>query len=339
MKISSSNEWDKLRSVVVGTATNANWPTMDPTFALNWQTTLFKELPHPKGPVPSHVIDEANEDLEELATTLKSAGVEVFRPRMNSYQGIVGGALWKSDQMYGYCPRDTHLVVGSTVIEAPMSYRARQFESDVLSDIRKEAIKDDANWIAAPRPTLPVGSHVYDGSKVVLLEDEPIFDAANCIRLNKDILYLRSCTGNVRGADWLQRFLGNEYRVNVLKDVYAYSHLDSTIAPVREGLVVLNRNRIRVENMPDVFAKQKWDVIWFDNPVEQPFYQYPYASAYIGMNLLMLDSQTAIVDNNQVHLIKDLERHKIEVWPMNLRHARTLGGGFHCVTLDLHRQA
>ena len=56
------------------------------------------------------------------------------------------------------------------------------------------------------------------------------------------------------------------------------------------------------------------------------------------MNLLMLDPKTAIVDKNQIHLIKELEKKKIEVWALELRHARTLGGGFHCVTLDLHRE-
>lgn len=56
------------------------------------------------------------------------------------------------------------------------------------------------------------------------------------------------------------------------------------------------------------------------------------------MNLLMIDPKTAIVDKNQLHLIKALEERKIEVWALELRHARTLGGGFHCVTLDLHRE-
>ncbi len=338
MKISSNNEWGKLRSVVVGTATGANWPTMDPTFAINWETTLFKEVPHPKGPVSKIVIDEANEDLEELSNTLTSAGVEVYRPTPNNYSANIGNTKWTSDQMYGYCPRDTHLVIGENVIETPMSYRSRQMESDVLSDIRQKAIQSSANWVAAPKPMLPIGTHYLNNEKVVLLENEPIFDAANCLRLNNDILYLKSCTGNRRGADWLQRFLGNQYKIHVLDDIYAYAHIDSTIAPIHEGLVVLNRSRIRLENMPKFFAQQKWDVIWFEDPVPTSFYKYPYASAWIGMNLLMLDPKTAIVDKNQTHLIKKLEQHKIEVWALELRHARTLGGGFHCVTLDLHRE-
>lgn len=337
MKVSSHNEWDKLKSIVVGTATGANWPTMDPTFAINWQTTLFKEVPHPKGPVPQHVVDEANEDLDELAKVLESSGVIVYRPNHNNYSAYIGNTQWTTDQMYGYCPRDTHLVIGNNVIETPMSYRARQMEADALRQVRQEAIHDGVNWIAAPRPMLPVGTHYVSTDKVLLLENEPIFDAANCLRFNNDILYLKSCTGNRRGADWLQRFLGREYKVHVLDDVYAYAHLDSTIAPVREGLVVLNRSRIRLENMPSIFAENNWDIIWFDDPYPISFYNYPYASAWIGMNLLMLDPKTAIVDKSQLDLIKQLESHNIEVWALQMRHSRTLGGGFHCVTLDLER--
>ena len=45
-----------------------------------------------------------------------------------------------------------------------------------------------------------------------------------------------------------------------------------------------------------------------------------------------------IVDKNQKPLRKILKQHGIFSIPLELRHARTLGGGFHCVTLDLHRE-
>lgn len=332
MLISSHNEWDKLHSIVVGTATGANWPVKDPTFAKNWETTLFKEVDHPKGPVPQHVIDEANEDLDTLAAALQSAGVEVYRPIPTDYTQTVATTTWTTDQMYGYCPRDTHLVVGSTVIEAPMSYRARQFECENLAHVRRAAIQDGANWLAAPRPALQINPNDPTDS---LQEFEPIFDAANCLRLNNDVLYLKSSTGNFSGANWLQRALGSEYKVHVVDNVYAYAHIDSTFAPIREGLVVVNGQRVSDTNMPPIF--KKWDKIMVNYPVEQPFYKYPYASAWIGMNLLMLDPTTAIVEESQTYLIKDLETKGIEVWALPMRHARTLGGGFHCVTLDLER--
>jgi len=72
--------------------------------------------------------------------------------------------------------------------------------------------------------------------------------------------------------------------------------------------------------------------------VAQDFYQYPYASRWIAMNMLSIDPETVIVDRAQTQLITTLERHGITVIPHTLRHSRTLGGGFHCVTLDLWRQ-
>jgi hypothetical protein len=64
---------------------------------------------------------------------------------------------------------------------------------------------------------------------------------------------------------------------------------------------------------------------------------HPLGSAWIGMNLLMVSPELAIVDAEQHGLIRTLEDHGIEVLPRRLRHARLLGGGFHCVTLDTVR--
>ena len=55
------------------------------------------------------------------------------------------------------------------------------------------------------------------------------------------------------------------------------------------------------------------------------------------MNMLSVDPNTVIVDREQLTLIEDLERAKFTVIPLQMRHSRTLGGGFHCVTLDLAR--
>jgi glycine amidinotransferase len=52
----------------------------------------------------------------------------------------------------------------------------------------------------------------------------------------------------------------------------------------------------------------------------------------------MLDPQTALVEERQLPLMRLLERHRITAVPIRLRHARTLGGGAHCVTLDTRRR-
>jgi N-dimethylarginine dimethylaminohydrolase len=76
-----------------------------------------------------------------------------------------------------------------------------------------------------------------------------------------------------------------------------------------------------------------------DDVVPQEFYQYPYASKWIALNMLSVDPQTVILDKRQHTLSSILEKKGFTVVPLELRHSRTLGGGFHCVTLDLVRVA
>jgi N-dimethylarginine dimethylaminohydrolase len=108
--------------------------------------------------------------------------------------------------------------------------------------------------------------------------------------------------------------------------------------PLREGLVMLNASRVTEANCPQTL--KDWEKIWItdDMIVPQDFYQYPYASKWIAMNMLSLDPETAIVDAAQTHLISILKQHGIDSVPLTLTHSRTMGGGFHCVTLDTLRQ-
>ena len=79
MKIESYDEWGALKSVVVGTASNAHFPVNDETFELQMQDAGWTETPPPSGPVPQWIIDETNEDLNVLASTLKGLGIKVIR--------------------------------------------------------------------------------------------------------------------------------------------------------------------------------------------------------------------------------------------------------------------
>lgn len=305
MKISSYNEWGKLRSVVVGSATNANWPVNDPVFKLEEQKTTWKETPVPSGPVPQWIIDEANQDLDDLASVLTNLGIEVHRPKDLDFQAL--------DGMYNYCPRDRLLVAGSRVVDPVMMYPCRDQEVYALDFVYQSA----SEILHMPRNT------------------GMVMDAANVCRLGDTWLYLESVSGNRQAYDWLcQQFP----EINIeLVNFYSGVHIDSTITPLREGFVVLNASRVNQQNCPRAF--DGWTKLWVQDCVAQDFYQYPYASKWVGMNMLSIDTNTVVVDRNQQQLIEDLERAKFTVIPLELRHARTLGGSFHCVTLDLCRDS
>ena len=303
MIINSSNEWSRLRSVVVGSATHANWPSQDPVFALESEKTLWKETPVPSGAVPQWIVDEANEDLEDLAGVLKDLGVVVYRPREMNFVELGG--------MYNYCPRDRLVIAGTKVIDPVMMYPCRDQEVYALDFVYQNA----SEVLHMPR----------NGTMVM--------DAANVCRMNNQWLYLESASGNQAAYNWLCRQLPD---IDIeLVNFYSGVHIDSTICPLREGFVVLNASRVTPQNCPRAF--RGWTKLWVNDVVAQDFYQYPYASKWIGMNMLSVDPNTVIVDREQHQLIEDLERAKFTVIPLQMRHARTLGGGFHCVTLDLVR--
>lgn len=302
--ITSNNEWGNLKEIILGTATNAHWPVHCPIYRNLEKTTSWKESLVPAGPIDIRIIDETNEDLEKFQETLQSLNVKVHRPNDLDFQSF--------DGMYNYCPRDRVLIVGNNIIDAPMLYPTRKKELSAIE-------------------------HLFDRPIISCADSKVIFDAANVCRLGKDLLYLVSDSGNRAGGEWLQKILP-EYKVHILDNIYSGVHIDSTISPVREGLVVLNADRINQDNLPTVF--KSWDKIWIsgDDIIPQSFTDYPYASKYIALNFLTVNPYLVICDPRQINLRKELSKHGVESIGVELRHSRTLGGGHHCVTLDLTRE-
>ncbi|MDX2230586.1 MAG: hypothetical protein NW220_13175 [Leptolyngbyaceae cyanobacterium bins.349] len=335
-KVRVHNEWDPIEEIIIGRAANARIPKPD----LSLLATDYKDYDGieniPSGPYSDQIIEETEEDLDELIQTLQKLGVIVRRPDIADHSINFSTPDWESDGEKNYCPRDVMVTIGNWIIEAPMILRSRFFETLSYKPILLDYLRSGACWISAPKPRLTDDTYnIHNSSCSIINEKEPIFDAANILRLGRDILYLVSASGNRLGAVWLQTILGKEYRVHTYDNLYSGVHVDSTIALIHPGLVVVNSERIGTLNLPDLF--KEWDVIYLEEIVDIGYINIALSSKWIGMNLLMINPSLAIVDKNQTPLIKKLERYGVDVVPLQLRHARTLGGGFHCVTLDVRR--
>jgi glycine amidinotransferase len=343
MKISSHNHWDPLEEIVVGIADYARVPTVDrSTMSMSYTNHPMELIKPLEGAYPQWLIDEANEDMNELADMLKKLGVKVHRPKPINHSVEFSTPEWKTTGWYTWCPRDLLLPLDNLMIETPSACRARYFETRAYRDIMMSAINDGTEWIAAPKPILPDESYQFkdiDG-KPSLTNLEPVFDAPNCVRMGKDILFQISNTGNHWGLQWLKNVLEPRgYRIHPAEHIYSYGHFDSTIIPLRAGLVLLNSSRVTPENCPKIF--EKWDKIWFDDCVVQgskvPGGVAP-CSPYIGMNILSVNPNTIVCDSTQEPLMRELNKHGIDSIPVRFRHAMTLSGGIHCATLDLRRK-
>lgn len=318
----STNEWDPLKKVIVGSATGARIPEMD----ISLRTVNYADVEDiskiKTGYYPQTIIDEANEDLEIFCDFLRGEGVEVLRPE-EKYP----------TEYYDYCPRDLMFIHGDTAIATPVPLRSRHLGYLNLMTHFSKAILP----IRYTHDDLYNEACIGDPHKLALHEISPSFDAANIIRANEDILYLVSNSGNVTGAQYLQKKLGTSTTVHLLQGVYSYMHIDSTIAFLREGLMLINPDRIKDINvLPKPF--RNWDYIVCPEPTDIGYYgDYCNASKWINMNLFSINTNLVVLEEHQNSLRRELEKHKIECAMLPMRHQRSLGGGFHCVTLDLER--
>ena len=313
------NEWGKVKKVIVGIATGANYLPDDIGVRQVNYADRSLDTPIPQGAYSQDIIDEANEDLQTLAGIYREYGAEVLRPKSGDVPH------------YLYCPRDNILTVDNKIIATPMTLNCRKEEQKYICNVTHDltdsqyTTKDYNNNCIKNKDVLATFNH------------QPMWDAANVLRAGRDILYLISSTGNKAGADQLQNLLGPIFKVHIIKDVYSFSHLDSTIALLKPGTALINPSRIKSKNdLP--LAMRNWDLIICPDPIEMR-YSGPEAmmSMWTGMNCVSLDERTVIVQATQINLIKLLEQNGFEVIPVHMRHQRSLSGGPHCCTVELER--
>jgi len=335
--VCAHNEWDPLEEVIVGRIEGARIPTPDKGLLAVEYPDLTSPADVPTGPHSPQVVEETAEDLEMLVEAFTKQGIRVRRPDLHNHHQRYRSLDWETDGLANLCPRDSLLAIGDIMIETPMVLRARQYETLSYRRILMDYLESGTKWFAAPRPRLLDSVYLpLGGGSFGLDESEPIFDAANVIRIGRDVLYQISCSGNRMGARWLASVLGPAYRVHAIDNLYDSTHIDTTFTLVRPGLVVANSTRISRDNLPAIF--RKWDVIYLDRVIDTGYVGHPVSSPWVGMNFMMINPHLAVVDRRQEPLIRELERHRVDVLPLVLRHARTLGGAFHCVTLDVRRR-
>jgi N-dimethylarginine dimethylaminohydrolase len=340
-RVWSCNEWDPLEEVIVGNVLNARYPTPD----LSTQMAEFPGRPLaeiPRGPFPQWIIEETEEDLDQFVRILEKAGVMVKRPDTWPHDASFSTINWEAQGYYNYCPRDLMLVIGDQIIETPNVIRSRAQETYSYRTLLLEYMRSGARWYSAPKPMLL--DSLFEGidlEKPTPHSHEPVFDAANVLRFGEDLIYLVSATGNELGGRWLQACLGERYRVHFLKDVYFGSHIDSTIVALRPGLVLCNPGRLNDNTLPPIL--RQWEVI-YSPPMENTgrhaaeYISKSIGSDWIDMNAFSINPSLVVVDRNQPSLIKLLEKHGLDVIPLQLRHSKLLGGGPHCITLDVRRR-
>ena len=344
--VCSHNEWDPLEEVIVGRADYACLPEyIDPDDYCCADVTDVGELMDMLGIQPDSTystkrITAANRRFEEMARLLTAEGVTVRRPESFAFSKQYSTPHWAVNCGYNSCnPRDLFLVIGETILETPMSSRERYFESWAYKPLLKEYFRAGARWVAAPKPEL--ADALYDpdftDGPFSITEFEPCFDAADFVRCGRDIVGQLSEVTNRSGVEWLQRFLGDDYRVSLIssRDDCAF-HIDTTIVPLAPGRVLVNPDFLDRASIPE--AIRHWEFLEAPEPAPYPHSVRGFVSNWISMNMVSIDPQRMLVDARQEPLIAALKGWGFDPIPFDASPLYAFGGGFHCVTLDVRRR-
>jgi glycine amidinotransferase len=357
--VSSYSEWQPLEEVILGAPYHFNNPSDELSFRVFFHDNIFgyswrrstAETDRQSIDYQRH-IDEMAEDLDAIQGLLQAAGIQVRRPAR--LDGLIpfSTPYWSSNCVPSLNVRDLTMIVGNEIIETPVQVRCRYFENDLLKPIFYNYFCQGAKWTSAPRPMLLDNSidlsyvsahgatsndyqakpHRFD------LGYEIMFDAAQCVRLGRDIIFNVSTENHRLGAKWLQQHLGEPYRIHTVQ--LTDNHIDSSLVPLRPGCILLRASR-KDEVLP-TFLK-KWDAISVPPPPETSFPIYTkdvltLASNGIDNNVLSIDEEHIFVNETYTTLINELERRHFVPIPIKLRHRRIFGGGIHCMTLDIRRR-
>ncbi|MEU9148124.1 amidinotransferase [Streptomyces sp. NPDC048349] len=347
--VGSHNEWDPLEEVVVGRLEGATIPSKHPVVACNippWGARLQGLAAGVR--YPGLLLEPAQRELDGFVELLQGLGVTVRRPDEVDHRQRFATPDWSSRGFSSTCPRDSMLVIGDEIIETPMAWPCRYFETRAYRTILKDYFRRGARWTAAPKPQLtdelfePEFRTPAPGEpmRYILTEFEPVFDAADFVRAGRDLFVTRSNVTNGMGIDWLRRHLGPGYRIHEIESrCRTPMHIDTTFVPLAPGKVLVNPEYIDVDRLPEVLSS--WDVLIAPEP--DPIGEHllkitSMCGKWLSMNVLMIDERRVIAERHHTGMLRALEKWGFEPIPCDLLHYAPFAGSFHCATLDVRRR-
>lgn len=307
------NEWDALEEVVVGRLDGAAAETRS---------------------IPA---DQTRAELDALAKLLRAEGVTVHRPEPTRHERTFETPDWKERGFSAACPRDAVIVVGNELIETPLAWRARYYETDALRPLFLSYFRAGARWSSAPRPDLKdelfeeaEGEWLDDARPPMFVgESEPVLCAADVVRCGTDLFAMRTAGTNLAGIEWLRRHLGDAHEVHeITPRLPVGGMLDTIFLPLSPGEFLVRDHAIDPARLPDVVRAGTIRIA-------------PETSAEhagLAMNVLLLDPKRVLVEESQSSMIAALREWGYDPRPVPLAGYAALGGSIRRATLDIRRR-
>ncbi len=261
--------------------------------------------------------------MDAAISILEGRGIKVHRPKpcTKDEQKYLEGIFPES--VIQFFPRDPMIVIGNRFIETGMFFPFRRRERFGIRRAVSDRLAESNAEVVSMPPEVPV-PEAADGS----WGPGPFLEGGDTFVVGKDIYVgVSGNASNTAGVQWLQQYLGDDYRVHEVKLTKKFLHLDCCLATPREGLAVICREAF-VDGIP-AFMKD-WQLI------ELPYHE---AKEMLGCNGLVLDEDTIIIHTDLPHLGKALRDAGQEVIETPFDAVYQWAGAFRCWHHPLVRES
>lgn len=340
MKVNCWNEYDKLKTVIIGSVYDIN--NVPPIYKGKDQESFIK------------INEQSYNELINFQTTLEQLGVIVLRPKQPKQYN-------QMPDFFSQAPlinmRDFHLAYGNLFFLTYGSYSNRRFQHAWIEDIVNDLILND-NFVLSANEF----NYYYNQEFLQNTGHEDHFTKTYKTNYKKNNLYHTACllkhnkkalVSKVAGTDigtiWIKKWLstlGVEY---VEYDLVG--HLDGTHSILNENLLLSSSPYTYLrDQFKDLIvipqSKDYWE--WLGDPefrqkIANPTGWLYECQGYFQQfceeaNALSIDPETVCLsfyDKDFYNKLKDKGVNAIYI-PWKNRHF--WGGGLHCITLDIERQ-
>ena len=317
MRFGAHHEWGRLREVVIGISPAEDFVVFHEA-SQRWlppEADTFSRAHKGKRlvDVDRAWADRIERQVDALAELVAREGVTVHRPRR--LEGEERTFLAPNGEGAQLFPRDGMIVIGHHVIDASLRLLCRQRERYGLRPLIRNAVQQHgARW-----SSVPLGS---PGGV-----DGPFLEGGDTLLNGREIYVgISGCASDLAGADWLQALLGEEYRVIPVPMRSNVLHLDCAMALINRGLLVYCPEKL-IDGLP--MSLRDWDKVAVS--VDE--------ANRMATNGLVLEEGRVIVDADNVRVITELRKRKVDVIPLPFDGPISTGGGLRCAHHPLLRES
>jgi glycine amidinotransferase len=350
--INSNTSFGKLKEVVVGRELQLSKRLSDVTFKQFYREALDEKIyesPFDNYTVSMALIDQRNNQLDNLASTLEKLGITVHRPDVLDKIIPFTTPSFKSELSSASNVRDLTLVYGNKLIETPTFVRNRYYENTLLHNVYSRAWDrgHGGQWIKAPHTeltedTIDLG-HWGDSRDYTNIPSNYVMavDGAQFLRIGRDCIVNINSYNQYLGYEWIKSFYPDT-NFHVLH--VADNHIDGCLICLKPGVFLVNPLYPNIRDLlPSKF--RNWTYLYpqdltanIDVRGMTDIDIRLASSRGMDVNVLSIDESTVLVTDRAVGVADLLDKNGFNVIPIKLEHGEIFAGGIHCSTLDLVRE-